>query len=33
MGSAIVVMEGIQQLFQFQERWLGYRAANSALLS
>jgi hypothetical protein len=33
LGSAIVVMEGIQQLFQFQERWLGYRAANSALLS
>jgi hypothetical protein len=26
-------MEGIQQLFQFQERWLADPAASSALLS
>jgi Protein of unknown function (DUF4231) len=32
LGSAIVVMEGIQQLYQFQERWLAYRAAHGALL-
>jgi hypothetical protein len=25
LGSAIVVIEGFQQLFQFHERWVGYR--------
>ncbi len=25
LGSAIVVIEGLQQLFQFHERWVGYR--------
>lgn len=33
LGSAIVVMEGVQQLYQFQERWLAYRAAHGALLT
>jgi hypothetical protein len=31
MGSAIVVMEGIQQLFQFQERWIASRSTWQAL--
>lgn len=26
LGSAIVVMEGVQQLYQFQERWIAYRS-------
>jgi hypothetical protein len=26
LGSAIVVMEGIQQLYRFQERWIAYRS-------
>lgn len=26
LGSAIVVMEGIQQLYQFQEHWIAYRS-------
>jgi hypothetical protein len=25
LGSSIVVIEGLQQLFQFHERWVGYR--------
>jgi Protein of unknown function (DUF4231) len=33
LGSAIVVMEGVQQLYQFQERWLAYRSAHGALLA
>jgi Protein of unknown function (DUF4231) len=33
LGSAIVVMEGVQQLYQFQERWLAYRAAHGAMLT
>ena len=30
-GAAIVVLEGIQQLFQYQQNWLGYRATAEAL--
>jgi hypothetical protein len=26
LGSSIVVMEGIQQLYQFQEHWIAYRS-------
>jgi Protein of unknown function (DUF4231) len=26
LGSAIVVMEGVQQLYQFQEHWIAYRS-------
>ena len=25
LGSAIVVLEGVQQLYQFQEHWIAYR--------
>jgi Protein of unknown function (DUF4231) len=32
LGSAIVVMEGLQQLYQFHERWLSYRSIHAALL-
>ncbi|HVF14051.1 MAG TPA: DUF4231 domain-containing protein [Acidimicrobiales bacterium] len=31
LGSTIVVVEGIQQLFRFHEYWLSYRAACEAL--
>ncbi len=31
VGSAIVVMEGIQQLFRYHEYWHSYRAACEAL--
>jgi hypothetical protein len=31
LGSAIVVMEGVQQLYQFQEQWIAYRSAWDAL--
>jgi Protein of unknown function (DUF4231) len=31
LGSAIVVMEGVQQLYQFQEQWTAYRSAWEAL--
>ena len=31
LGSAIVVMEGIQQLFQFQEHWIAYRSTWESL--
>jgi hypothetical protein len=31
LGSAIVVMEGIQQLYQFQEHWIAYRSTWEAL--
>jgi hypothetical protein len=30
-GATIVVLEGLQQLFQFQQNWLGYRATAEAL--
>jgi hypothetical protein len=31
LGSAIVVMEGIQQLFRYHEYWISYRSACEAL--
>jgi hypothetical protein len=31
LGATIVVLEGFQQLFQFQQNWLGYRATHEAL--
>jgi hypothetical protein len=31
LGASIVVLEGIQQLFQYQQNWLGYRATAEAL--
>ena len=31
LGSAIVVIEGLQQLFQFHNRWIDYRAAWNSL--
>jgi hypothetical protein len=31
MGAVIVVLEGMQQLFQFQQNWLTYRATAEAL--
>ena len=31
LGSAIVVTEGLQQLFQFHNRWVGYRTGWNAL--
>ena len=32
-GSAIVVLEGVQQLYQFHEYWISYRTACEALRS
>ena len=31
LGSLIVVLEGIQQLFQFQQNWVSYRSTCEAL--
>ena len=31
LGASIVVLEGFQQLFQFQQNWIGYRATAEAL--
>ena len=31
LGASIVVLEGFQQLFQFQQNWIGYRATSEAL--
>ncbi len=31
LGAAIVVMEGLQQLFQFQQNWTSYRATCESL--
>lgn len=31
LGGAVVVLEGAQQLFQFQQNWTGYRATAEAL--
>lgn len=31
LGAAIVVLEGLQQLFQYQQNWTGYRATAEAL--
>lgn len=31
LGASIVVLEGMQQLFQFQQNWLGYRGTAEGL--
>ena len=31
LGALVVVVEGLQQLFQFQQNWLRYRSAAQAL--
>jgi hypothetical protein len=31
LGAVIVVLEGLQQLFQFQQNWIGYRSTAEAL--
>ena len=31
LGGSIVVLEGFQQLFQFQQNWVGYRATAESL--
>lgn len=31
LGAVIVVVEGVQQLFQYQQNWIGYRATAEAL--
>jgi hypothetical protein len=31
LGASIVVFEGFQQLFQFQQNWVGYRATAESL--
>jgi hypothetical protein len=31
LGALIAIVEGIQQLFQFHERWIGYRSTAEAL--
>jgi hypothetical protein len=31
LGAVIVVLEGVQQLFQFQQNWIAYRATAEAL--
>ena len=31
LGAVIVVLEGIQQLFQFQQNWISYRVTAEAL--
>jgi hypothetical protein len=31
MGATVVVLEGLQQLFQFQQNWTSYRATSEAL--
>jgi hypothetical protein len=31
LGGVIVVLEGLQQLFQFQQNWIGYRGTAEAL--
>ena len=31
LGAVIVVLEGLQQLFQYQQNWTGYRATAEAL--
>jgi hypothetical protein len=33
LGALVVVVEGLQQLFQFQQNWLRYRAAAQSLES
>lgn len=31
LGAVVVVVEGLQQLFQYQQNWVGYRATAEAL--
>jgi Protein of unknown function (DUF4231) len=31
LGAVVVVLEGLQQLFQFQQNWIGYRGTTEAL--
>ena len=31
LGASIVVLEGFQQLFQFQQNWITYRATSESL--
>jgi Protein of unknown function (DUF4231) len=31
LGALVVVLEGLQQLFQFQQNWIGYRGTAEAL--
>jgi hypothetical protein len=31
LGGVVVVLEGLQQVFQFQQNWLGYRGTAEAL--
>jgi hypothetical protein len=31
LGSLVVVLEGVQQLFQFQQNWVSYRSTCEAL--
>jgi Protein of unknown function (DUF4231) len=31
LGAVVVVLEGIQQLFQFQQNWIAYRGTAEAL--
>lgn len=31
LGSLILVLEGVQQLFQFQQNWITYRATHESL--
>lgn len=31
LGAVIVVLEGVQQLFQFQQNWISYRSIAEAL--
>lgn len=31
LGAVIVVLEGLQQLFQFQQNWIAYRSVAEAL--
>ena len=31
LGALIAVTEGVQQLFQFHERWINYRSTTEAL--
>ena len=32
LGAVVVVLEGLQQLFQFQQNWISYRVTAQALM-
>ena len=32
LGAVVVVLEGLQQLFQFQQNWIAYRVTAQALM-